>query len=192
MLRDTSNENRQAKAQELQAAAATRANHLATVASTDKLIDNYNQDPDIKAYRQLRTNEMTAKAGAAQKNGVGDLAMVFAYQRALEPDAPNAVREGEVATARQAVGRIESLKALPKKYISGDGFTEEGRQYILRAIDSFRKSREQNYKLAHSQFIDRAAAFGVDPKLILRDYGDDSLYQIKPGGFFDKALRGGQ
>lgn len=162
--------DRAAAAADRSAQAADRSNRLATVNSASKLIDDYRLDPAVKGYQNVRSNVNTAEAAAKLGNGPGDIAIVFSFMRALEPENPNAVREGEYSNARKAAGLFQQVKNLPSKYFAGTQLTPEGRQFFLKTMRAQLQSRRPDYDMANDQYRQRSAAFGVDPTLFVRDF----------------------
>jgi len=163
--RAQANSDRLTKASERQAT-------LAEVNTVGKLIDDYRVDNDIKAFQTTRRNLASMRSAAQQRTGSGDMAMIFSYMRLLEPENPSVVREGEYKSAREAIGKLPQLANTPSRYLTGANLTEEGRKAFIRTAEGLLRERKIDYDQAHSQFRDRATAFGVDPKLVLREYGD--------------------
>lgn len=174
LLRDTASEGRAAAAAERQAAAAERQARLANVTSVNGLANEYRQDKQITGYTNLRSNLMTAEEASKQKSGPGDIAIVFSFMRALEPENPNAVREGEYTNARQATGAFQQALNLPSRYFKGNQLTDEGRQYFLTTMRGLLKSRRQTFDEANKQYEGRAKLFDVDPNLIIRSFPQDT------------------
>jgi hypothetical protein len=184
-------ENRAVAAEERKAAAAERANRNSEGTLLNQTSNRYDTDTAIKSYNEIRGNLTTATEAAKQRNGIGDLALVFAYQRSLEPGNPNVVREGEVTTARKAVGRLEIAKAMPARFFSGDGFTDEGRQRILRFMHEALAARRPLFDTANNQFGMQADAIGVDPNLFVRSFPEDTTTGglARPVGYKSPSVR---
>ena len=182
------------------AKAAERQARLAEVNSASKLVDDYRLDPDIKAFTATRRNANTIKQAAQLKTGPGDLAVVFAYMRALEPENPNAVREGEYATAAQAMGRAQQLANMPRQWIEGDKLSDAGRRGFIEAANKLLKARQSDYDVANDQYRGRARLYGVDPAILIREYKNGDPQDVAggpqtapvPGGFFDSNRPGGR
>ena len=153
-----------------QVASAERQTRLAETNTVGKLFDDYRIDPAIKGYQNVRTNLNTAETAAKQQSGPGDIAVVFAFMRALEPDNPNAVREGEYDNARKATGLFQQALNLPSRYFQGNQLTPVGRQFFLSQMRATLKSRRSDYDLANDQFSRRAEQGGVDPSLFIREF----------------------
>lgn len=161
--------DRAADAARRAADASDRKVRLDSFQSVNELGRAYKDEPAIKGYRNLLGNVRTGEAGAAQKTGPGDIALIFSYMRALEPDNPNAVREGEYSSARKATGLLNTARNLPSQYYQGNQLTESGRQHFLKTMRAALKSRKPDFDVANSQYRRRAEMGGVDPTLILYD-----------------------
>lgn len=192
--------SRAGAAAERAAAAAERQNTVAQANITGKLADDYRLDPAIKGYQQVRSNLNTAETAAKKRNGPGDIALIFSFMRALEPENPNAVREGEFDNARKAAGRLQQFQNLPDRFFKGTQLTDEGRQYFLDTMRGQLQSRRSDYDLANAQYRRRAESGGVEPSQFVRDFPSGSAASriaptFKPGGFFEKnkpGSRGGR
>lgn len=168
-VRPRASEARSMAATERTANAQERASRQATVQNTRGLVADYRQDSAIKGYQNVLANLKTAEAARTLQNGVGDVGIIFAYMRALEPENPNVVREGEYTNASKAAGIFERTKSLPKYFFQGDRLTDRGRDSIIRSIRAFLKSRRGAYDSANDQYRRQAEAFEVDPTLFIRE-----------------------
>lgn len=148
---------------------AERANRLAEVTTTRGLVHDYSQDKAIQGYNFVQSNYKTAEDQAKLKNGVGDVALIFAWARAREPENPNVVREGEFTSASKAAGELQNIVTIPQRFLQGDRLTEPGRKMILRSIKSIRDSRRPAFDAANDQYRAQAKQFGVDPSFFIRD-----------------------
>jgi hypothetical protein len=147
-----------------------RANRLAAATTVGKMVDDYRADPAVRGFQNVRFNLNTAEESAKLRSGPGDIAMIFSYMRALEPENPNVVREGEYRNARQATGALQRVQALPDRFFKGSQLTDEGREYFLTQMRTTLRSRREDYVQANDQYKRRAEAGGVDPSLIIREY----------------------
>jgi hypothetical protein len=149
--------------------AAERQTRLAELNSYDKVLANYQAEPAIKAYTGVRSNLMTAESAAKENTGAGDIAMIYSWHRALEPDKPNVVREGDVALTRSAISTLQRTYAIPGKFFRGTQLTPEGREYFLHQMRSSLKAREPDYKAANDQYRGVARRFRVPEESFMRD-----------------------
>jgi hypothetical protein len=167
---ETEKDKRAAAREQRQIDAADRANRLASANTVGKLVDDYRMDKAITGYQGVRSNYNTALAGEKQNSGPGDIAIIFSYMRALEPENPNAVREGEFDNAQKATGLLQTVKNLPQQYFAGNRLTREGRRHFLDTMEGVLKSRRPDFELANDQYKRRAESGGIDPSLVIRDF----------------------
>jgi hypothetical protein len=143
-----------------EAAAAGRLNQIA---------DRYERDPRVKGYMMMLSNVATGVDAARQQNGAGDVALIFSYMRALEPDNQNVVREGDVRLVREAISLLNKLKIAPQRLMRGDLLTPEAREMFLRQMRDALKTRARGLERANSIYRARARRFGVDPGYFIYD-----------------------
>lgn len=133
-----------------------------------QIADDVRSDPDIKEFITVRDGYNRVTAGAALKNGQGDLSLIFGYMKLLDPNS--VVRETEFSNAEQAMGYAQSKLNLPKKFFKGDRLTDEGRQQFIAAAKSIYAQKEANYLDTYDYYAKRALDAGVDPDQVIRDY----------------------
>lgn len=136
--------------------------------------------PDIKDESSLRKEFNTqsnyfkgiaqsfGKVAATDPTAAGDVSLIFAYMKMLDPGS--VVREGEQATARQAEGVPGRVLNLYNRAITGESLTPDQRA-------DFRKQAQNIYELALddqslnvSRYKDIAERKGFDPNVIVFDY----------------------
>lgn len=118
------------------------------------------QDP-VKTYQAVRNGYERVRASATENTGAGDISMIFAYMKMLDPTS--VVREGEFATAETAGGAGEQIANLYNRVLSGERLTPELRKEFLAAADKLYQESSQNLSSLNEQYTTRAGAWGVDP-----------------------------
>jgi hypothetical protein len=118
------------------------------------------QDP-VKTYQAVRNGYERVRASATENTGAGDISMIFAYMKMLDPTS--VVREGEFATAETAGGAGEQIANLYNRVLSGERLTPELRKEFLAAADKLYQESSQNLSALNEQYTTRAGAWGVDP-----------------------------
>jgi hypothetical protein len=121
------------------------------------------KDPDVDDFITVRSSFRTMQSLANQGSGPADLGLIFSYMKVLDPGS--VVRESEYRNAAEAVGKIEALKTLPKKFIKGEKLTKEGRQFFIDSATALVESRRQAfgvaidfYKRQHNQELPKAGS----------------------------------
>lgn len=136
------------------------------------LADNFRQEKDVQNYTVVRDNFKRIEDSSKLESGQGDLAVIFSFMRVLDPES--VVRETEFKNAAQAVGRLQQMANIPKQWIQGDRLTPEGRAGFRRAAKEIHDTQRRTYDTKAKIYERQAKAYGVDPSLIIPDYGDDS------------------
>lgn len=131
----------------------------------NKLATEYSRAiaPDIEVARALGRVLASAEAPSA----AGDMSLVFAYMKLLDPGS--SVREGEQATARNAGSVPQRIIALYNQALNGQTFDESVRRDF---VDRTRRLVEGQRPLLNQQidrFRRRAERQDADPSLIIFD-----------------------
>lgn len=117
-------------------------------------------DP-VKTYQAVRNGYERVRASAKTDSGPGDVSMIFAYMKMLDPTS--VVREGEFATAENAGGVGAQVQNLYNKILTGERLTPELRKQFLKAADNLYSEVSTNLSDVNKQFSTRAGAWNVDP-----------------------------
>jgi hypothetical protein len=102
----------------------------------------------------------TVVAAADNPTAAGDLALIFAYMKMLDPNS--VVREQEFANAQNAAGIPERVRAQYNNALKGERLTENTRtDFIDRATDIYNASLDQQIQL-EDRYKDKAVnLFGL-------------------------------
>jgi hypothetical protein len=141
------------------------------------VIDNFRQDKDVQNFGVVRDNARRIKGALNQGTGYGDLAAIFAFMRVLDPIS--VVRETEFANAEAASGWLQRTLNLPEKAVQGNRLTPLARKKINAMTESLYRTQKQTYDRKVEQYRRISKKVGVDPALVIPDYGDDAA---PPGG----------
>lgn len=97
----------------------------------------------------------------AEETGAGDMGIVFGYMKMLDPNS--VVRESEYATAQNAAGVPESVRARYNALIGGGQLsTEQRRQFKSQARKIYSAKRGKQVK-ARDRYDELARKGGIDP-----------------------------
>ena len=97
---------------------------------TQSLRQELSKDMNYKNYKESELQYTKIKTSADADSAAGDMSLIFAYMKMLDPDS--VVREGEQATAEQARGMPEGLGNLYNKAITGEKMGEAQRADFVR------------------------------------------------------------
>lgn len=136
--------------------------------------------PDIKDEASLR-KEFNAQSGyfksiaqsfgkvaATDPTAAGDVSLIFAYMKMLDPTS--VVREGEQATAANARGVPEGVANLYNRVITGQRLTENQRADFRKQAQNIYDIALEDQSLNVARYKDIAERKGFDPDVIVFDY----------------------
>jgi len=132
------------------------------------LADNIRQDKDVSNFMVVRDNYSRIARMAANGSGVGDMSLIFAYMKVLDPTS--VVRESEYKNAADAIGKIPQLANIPANWMVGSKLTPEGRAGFVKAAKELYEQQRASYRTAIDMYKGFAAEFGIDPRLVIRNY----------------------
>jgi len=121
-----------------------------------------------KTFVDVRDAYSRIQASAEEPSAAGDLAMIFNYMKMLDPES--VVREGEFATAANAGGVPDQVKASYNKILSGKRLSERQRaDFTNRADKLYERQLQAHDKLVH-EYSRLADAYGIEPANVIVDY----------------------
>lgn len=131
-----------------------------------KIANDYNADPAVKAYR-------VAIGQFAQALGTGsgaqaDLALTYAFAKAMDPDS--VVREAEQGMVTESQPWFQAAVERTKKQFGMDGagnYTPETREALRKQISNSVAQRAKVYDARRNYYEQQAQAIGVDPQLVI-------------------------
>lgn len=114
-------------------------------------------------------------ASAQNPSAAGDISMIFAYMKMLDPNS--VVREGEFATAQNAAGIPTQIVNAYNRAMNGERLSDDQRKDFVGRAQSLYDQTGRQIKPLLDQYSRIAQANGLDPKDIIPDYG----YSPQPG-----------
>lgn len=126
-----------------------------------KEFDNLNKDYRVvnDAYNKIKTVEKDPSAA-------GDLSLIFAYMKLLDP--ASTVREGEFATAQNAAGVPTQVQNLWNRAKTGERLSPEQRADFLNQGKNLYESQAQSYSAGVEKYRGLAADYGFNPDRIVK------------------------
>lgn len=118
------------------------------------------------------------QASAKDPSAAGDLAMIFNYMKLLDPGST--VREGEFATAQNAAGLPERIRAMYNKTINGERLTEGTRKDFIDRSEMLYGAAKKGYTNLKKTYEGIAKRSGLNPENITVNYESDEESQAKP------------
>lgn len=108
------------------------------------------------------------KIQAASDTAAGDLSLIFAYMKILDPGST--VREGEFATAEQAAGVPARIRNVYNRVLEGTRLTPSQRTDFKGRAEELFAAQESSQRRLDQQFRDIATSQNMDPDQVVIDY----------------------
>lgn len=137
-----------------------------TFGNEKDLFQQYSNSDPVKTYETVKTSYERLKNSAEEQSGAGDMGMLYAYMKMLDPGS--VVRESEFAAAAQSGDLGEQLQGAVSKLLNGQRLPESQRQEFLKNAEGLYRESASNLSDINSQFEERAKGAGVDPKRFIR------------------------
>jgi hypothetical protein len=145
----------------------------------NELIDMVRKDDQIKSH--LATQQSFARVNSAKPDAAGDLSLIFAYMKMLDPGS--VVREGEFANAQNAAGVPEKIRNLFNKAARGERLGDDQRQAFKSQAEAIYKESAALAAPRVKFYTDIAQRRGLDPRVIV----DPTMVPMKQIDGFRKA-----
>ena len=123
----------------------------------------------VKDFSDVSSAYSRVINSASDPSAAGDLALIFNFMKVLDPGS--VVREGEFATAQNAGGVDERIRSLYNRVVDGTRLTVPQRADFVDRATRLYVGAENQYKSIAEQYADFAKQAGLDPKLVIPDFG---------------------
>jgi hypothetical protein len=148
-----------------------------------RLADDYTQQSkDYLTRLQARDAIRTA---ATNPSAAGDLALIFAFMRMLDPGST--VREGEFANAQNAAGVPDTIRNAYNRAMTGERLNPAQRADFMAQAESQFASAQRRQRGLVNVFTGRAKRAGLNPEDVVIDY-DTVFAPATPAGVSDDEL----
>lgn len=114
-----------------------------------------------KDYGTVKQSYDTIKTVASDASPAGDLSLVFAYMKMLDPTS--SVRESEQASASNAAGVPERIRTQWNKVLTGESLSASQRADFVKQADNILKSRQTQFDKTRDKYKTLAQRAKVDP-----------------------------
>lgn len=136
----------------------TREAQLSTAFSNERLVKDANVISGMYG---------TVLASAEDPSAAGDLSLIFAYMKMLDPGS--VVREGEFATAQNAPGVPDRVRAQYNRLLKGERFTQDVRDDFVDRAGRLIKARQKGLLPIIKRYEDKAKRFGIGANVVTYD-----------------------
>jgi hypothetical protein len=131
-----------------------------------------------QAQPHIATSQAYRKIESAPETAAGDLSLIYGYMKILDPGS--AVKEGEYATAENARGVPETIKAQYNKTLNGQRLATRQRTEFIQSAGDLVKSQQQQFNTQKDYFTNIASKYKIDPENIIYDPYADLKIQTTP------------
>lgn len=121
----------------------------------------FNNRQEVKDYRTVEAAYNSVQAAARNPSAAGDLSLIFAYMKILDPGS--VVREQEFANAQNAAGVPDRIRNLYNRALNGQRLNPSQRNDFLSQARNLYQSRRQNYDQIANEYRSYAQDYGVSP-----------------------------
>jgi len=131
-----------------------------------------------QAQPHIATSQAYRKIESAPETAAGDLSLIYGYMKILDPGS--AVKEGEYATAENARGVPETIKAQYNKTINGQRLGNRQRTEFIQSAGDLVKSQQQQFNTQKDYYSNIASKYKIDTENIIYDPYADLKIQTTP------------
>lgn len=120
-----------------------------------------NQLPQTKSYQDVSAAWDKIQRVGVKPSAAGDMALIYAFMRLLDPTS--GVKEGEFASASNAAGVPERIRAQANRVMNGERLTPEMRQDFLTQSRELYGAHESQFQSAAQRYRALAEKYGASP-----------------------------
>jgi hypothetical protein len=132
-----------------------------------------------QAQPHIAISQAYRKIDSAPTTAAGDMSRIFGYMKILDPGST--VREGEYASAENARGVPDTVRAQYNRVMSGQRLTDKQRNEFTQAAGDLVNSQKQQFNEVAKYYGDIASRNQVNPANIIYDpYKDITLKTTPP------------
>jgi hypothetical protein len=133
-----------------------------------KLRTEFNALANVKNFA-IRNSALGAiEASAQDPTAAGDISLIFAYMKMLDPNS--VVREGEFATAQSAGSVPQTLWSKYNQALTGERLAPEVRNDFVDRANKLYARASEDFGTVYKTYEDIAKANNLDPTRALVDY----------------------
>lgn len=136
-----------------------------------QLADDFNKDS--KEFFSIRNSVQNIAQLAKDQSPQSDIGMVYQMMHIYDPNS--VVREGEFATAQNAAGVPERLRARWNQLVSGDRLTPDERKGFITTAKTFYSTAKKDHEQTSATYTSRAQQLRVPPSLVIRELPEPDL-----------------
>lgn len=125
--------------------------------------------PGVKEFQTVRQGYQNVHAAAKDPSAAGDLSMIFAYMKILDPNS--VVREQEFANAQNAAGVPDRIRNVYNRIMAGERLNPAQRADFIAQAEKLYANQERQYQSIKKQYGTIAEGSRARPDMVTLDYG---------------------
>jgi hypothetical protein len=142
----------------------------AALKSEAELRKEYIGQPQIKEYQTVRTAFQNVKSAAKNPSAAGDLSLVFAYMKILDPNS--VVREQEFANAQNAAGVPDRVQNVYNRILRGERLNPAQRADFIAQAEKLHGTSLRQYESVRRQYGEIAKKAKARPDQVMIDFSE--------------------
>ena len=120
-------------------------------------------------FKKITNSYQTIQSIAKEPSAAGDIGLVFSIMKMFDPGS--VVRESEFATAQNAAGVPDRLRAQYNRILSGERLTPEQRADFVGTADRIYQGQRSQFDALTAKYTELARQYHMDPERIVYDFG---------------------
>jgi hypothetical protein len=136
-----------------------------TISVAGSLRDDWRQEPAVKRAEIIADQTRLVQAAAQNPDAAGDLSLIFAYMRILDPNS--VVREREFANAQNAAGVPDQIRNLYNRALRGERLNDTQRTQFVSRATAIAKQSEKSLLRQSNRYTNIAMRYGIDPAMVV-------------------------
>jgi len=144
----------------------TTAELMADIAKGEGAVAKRYRD-EAKDYFSIADSFKKVKAASEEATPAGDISLIFAYMKMLDPGS--VVREGEFATAQNTGSVSERVYVLYNKALKGDRLTDSQRKMFMKSANTVLESQRSGVQNLINYYTQLSNDYGFKVNRIVRD-----------------------
>lgn len=125
----------------------------------------FNARAEVKDFNTIRSAYQNVRSASQNPSAAGDLSMIFAYMKLLDPGS--VVREQEFANAQNAAGVPDQVRNMYNRALNGQRLNPTQRQDFVSQAERLYASRRQTYDQIVGEYRGYAQYYGLNPDRIV-------------------------
>lgn len=117
-----------------------------------------------KTFTVIRDQYGILQGAAKNPSAAGDLALIFAYMKLVDPGS--SVREGEFSNAQNSAGVPDRVRNMYNNALNGQRFAPETRADFVKSATQMFQTQQKTFEGTKAMYDDLAKSYQLDPKKV--------------------------